>query len=84
VGYVVHRPDGEEPRGRPIPGESDAIACVPYVPWRCPRCGDAKPRTFGQRGRVRYHECSCGLRYRSLEIPPEDLDDLTRRAAANP
>lgn len=46
---------------------------VPFCPFRCPSCGEAKPRTYGKTGRIRYHRCrACGLRYRSLELqrPP--------------
>jgi len=57
---------------------------VPYVPWRCKQCGDTKPRTYGQRGRVRFHECKrCGLFFKSLEIDPDQLGDLTRLLEKN-
>lgn len=75
-------PSEPERRGKPIEGEGDAIAAVPFVPWRCPKCGDYKPRTYSQRGRVRYHQCQqCSLRFRSIEVDPDklrelDLDDL--------
>lgn len=82
--YIVSRPDQDpEPDRRhpPIPNEEKAIACVPYVPWRCIRCGNLKPRTYGQRGRVRYHQCpECGVFYRSVEIDPGMLSDLDLEA----
>lgn len=53
------------------------VAIVPYVPWRCPKCGARHPRTTGQHVRIRYHRCqSCGLPFRSLEIDPDRLGDL--------
>lgn len=62
------------PRRPPVEGEAEAVAIVPFVPWRCPSCGDSKPRTYSQRGRVRYHQCqACQLRYRSIEISAADL-----------
>ncbi len=51
----------------------ELIATVPFVAWRCPSCGNAKPRTYGQEGRIRFHRCVCGATYRSLELPPSDL-----------
>jgi hypothetical protein len=77
MGHIVINsvPDPQEPRrGPPIEGENEALACVPFVPWRCPVCGSTKPRTYGQRGRVRFHEC-CGGRFRSVELTPEQLRD---------
>lgn len=74
--YYVSKPGDQPPRkGPPIPGEDEAVACVPYVPWLCPSCGERSPRTYGQRGRVRYHLCSCGLRFRSIEIAPDQIGD---------
>lgn len=50
---------------------------VPFMPFDCPRCGSDKPRTHAVR-RVdgvpteRQHVCqSCGLRYKSVEVTPE-------------
>jgi rubredoxin len=79
--YVVHRPDDEDPNrrrgGQPVEHERDAVACVPFVPWCCPSCGDGKPRTYSKRGRVRYHQCQkCQLYFRSIEIDPEKLREL--------
>ena len=49
--------------------DGDRIACVPYVPFRCPRCGRHKPFTYAVRGRLRYHQCQrCRQRYRSYEL----------------
>ena len=74
--YVTQHGDEPERKLPPIPGAEDAIACVPFVPWRCPSCGDGKPRTYGQRGLVRYHECrECGLQFRSLEMRGDDLGE---------
>lgn len=57
--------------------DPEPLACVPFVPWRCPSCGDGKPRTYGQRGRVRYHQCQlCLLRFRSLERFPKSVAEL--------
>lgn len=86
-------PSGPPPerRGPPIEGEDDAVPIVPFVPVRCPSCGEdahdldadqagggrrRKPRMYGRRGRVRYHFCECGVRFRSLEIPPSEVGDL--------
>ncbi len=69
--YYVVPHDGQQK-----PERSDAVAVVPFVPWRCPTCGDSKPRTYGQEGRVRYHCCRrCKLNYRSIEIDPKTLRD---------
>lgn len=47
----------------------DNTPAVPFLPFRCPRCRALKPRTYGQRGRVRYHLCAeCKTRYRSVEV----------------
>lgn len=56
----------------PSPGE-DGVPVVPYVPIRCPRCGERKPTTDGvhdvRDGRTRYHLCKgCDLKFRSVEI----------------
>ncbi len=69
-------PERAAHRGPPIPHENEAVPCVPFVPWRCPSCRDDKPRTYGRRGRVCYHQCKCGTVYRSIEIDPETLRDL--------
>jgi len=65
----------EERRGTRLPPDAlrdlqdDRVSMVPFVPWRCPRCGDGKPRTYSQHGRVRLHQCqACGTKYRSLEL----------------
>ena len=51
----------------------DDLGVVPYVPFRCPRCG-AVPRTYGRRGRTRYHRCrDCSGKFHSLEISPSDV-----------
>lgn len=78
--YYVNKPaDTPQParRGPPIEGEDESVAIVPYLPWRCPACGDPKPRTRGQRGRVRYHQCqACGLPFRSLEITASEVPNF--------
>lgn len=49
--------------------DDERIPVVPFVAWRCPKCGDRKPRTYSQRGRIRLHLCQrCGIKYRSLEL----------------
>lgn len=75
--YYVNRPAGEDDgrRRAPIPNREAAVACVPFVPWACPSCGNTKPRTYGREGRVRYHECECGLYYRSMELNSDELKD---------
>lgn len=56
--------------------EGDPGPCVPFVPFRCPHCGQNKPRTLGANGRKRYHRCRhCGKRYTSFEIEPDRLGD---------
>lgn len=60
----------------------DRLPIVAFVPFRCPKCGACKPRTYGQRGRVRYHICSeCQTRYRSLEVPPADAPSVGTQGA---
>lgn len=75
--YFVTQPGDE--RRRAIPNEERAAVCVPFVPWRCARCGSTKPRTYGQRGRIRFHRCSCGLFFRSIELGPEQVKRLEIR-----
>lgn len=62
-----------------FPPEDDAdvyVHAVPFVPWRC-ACGSTKPRSYGQRGVVRFHVCSdCGLKFRSVEIDPDEVRKL--------
>ncbi len=54
--------------------DSDLEPCVPFVPFRCPRCGRHKPRTHYVRGRLRKHICqACGLHYRSVEVERTEL-----------
>lgn len=49
--------------------DDERVPIVPFVPWACPSCGDTKPRTYSQRGRVRLHLCqACGQKYRSLQL----------------
>lgn len=78
MGYFVSTPGPpRDPSQRPVEGEDEAIAIVPFVPWRCPKCGSTSPRTYGQRGRYRYHLCApCGLRFRSIELGPQHVKDL--------
>lgn len=67
---AYHVTSDDDPRG-------DYVSVVPFVPWRCPKCGARHPRTTGQHGRIRYHRCQeCGLPFRSLEIEPDRLQDL--------
>jgi len=52
---------------------------VPFVPYRCPACRKHRVKTYGQAGRVRYHVClSCGERYHSLEIEPDQMHEWGR------
>jgi hypothetical protein len=80
--YYVNPEPGPErrpSRSPPIPGADEAIAVVAFVPWRCPSCGDTKPRTYGRQGVVRYHECECGLKFRSIELPQDELIEVVRK-----
>lgn len=76
--YLI--PDQPDPprRGPLIEGAEDAeaIPCVLFVPWRCPSCKGTKPRTYSQRGSVRYHLCPCGVRFRSREVPASVIEEL--------
>ena len=57
------------------PEDEDSLPMVPFVPFRCPKCGRHKPRTQHVRGRLRTHIClACGARYRSIELPPDAAD----------
>ncbi len=52
---------------------------VPFVPWRCPRCGRSKTETYSQSrgGRIRYHICkACGKRFKSQEVDPSELRSI--------
>ncbi len=56
--------------------DNDRIPAVPYVPFRCPNCQKMNPRTYGTRGRMRYHKCqSCGVKYRSFEVSRDQVKD---------
>jgi hypothetical protein len=60
----------------------DMLPAVPFCPVRCPRCGAAKPFTYGQKGRIRYHRCQeCNCRYRSLELRRDQLQTFDPPAA---
>jgi hypothetical protein len=60
----------------------DSSIVVPFVPFRCPRCGKHKPLTYGRRGTLRYHLCrACGCKYRSREILVRDLDKWRARVS---
>lgn len=74
----VQRPRREDPAS-PIPDElpepnereKGVVPVVPFLPVRCPRCGELKPITVGRhpQGKRRYHVCSaCGLKFMSHEI----------------
>ena len=60
----------------PFMGEDDEryLPIVPFLPFRCPKCNSAKPRTHAVRQSPdapteRRHIChSCGQKYRSFEI----------------
>jgi hypothetical protein len=62
----------------------DDVHVVPTVRWACPRCGNKKPRTYAQHGRVRYHACPCGEKFRSLEMNPADLAERLNGGAKGP
>lgn len=52
----------------------DRLPIVPFCPWRCPHCGRSQTKTYGQRGRLRYHRCTyCRTKFRSVEIAERDL-----------
>lgn len=56
--------------------EDNQLPAVPFVPFRCPRCGAVKPFTYGQEGRVRYHRCKfCEGKFRSVEITSREMRD---------
>ena len=58
--------------------DHDLAPCVPFVPFRCPRCGRHKPQTYAVRGRIRYHRClSCACVYKSVECGPESVTRWT-------
>lgn len=55
----------------------DQVPVVPFVPFRCPRCGRHKPDTYRVEGRIRYHRCQhCRTRYKSLEVPADQVRDF--------
>jgi len=63
-------------------GDDDTVPVVPFVPFRCPRCGRHKPRTHAVQGRLRRHQCqACGCAYRSLEMT---LEEARRHFLQNP
>ncbi len=58
------------------PDEEGKWRSVPYIPIRCPDCGDSsrgKVLHGGRYGRKRYHKCgNCEMRFVSIqhETPP--------------
>lgn len=53
--------------------DTDQRPVVPFIPWRCPSCRSTKPRSYGQRGRTRYHRCqACGCEFLSRELDPAE------------
>jgi len=41
---------------------------VKFLPVRCPNCGSKKQRSYGTKGRLRYHQCrKCELKFKSIE-----------------
>jgi len=45
------------------------VKIVPFVPVRCPGCGQGKPTTTGRKGQKRYHTCQgCGVKFASWEL----------------
>lgn len=70
---------------QPSPLDDDRIPCVPFVPYRCPRCGRHKPFTSNVRGRLRAHQCQeCGTKYRSWEMGAADVKGWTGRPPTDP
>ena len=64
--------------------DDNRLPCVPFVPFRCPRCGRHKPRTSNVRGRLRQHICqACGQDYRSWELGPDSVPGWTGRPPEN-
>lgn len=65
------------------PGPLDFDGVVPFVPFRCPRCGKNKPLTYAVRGRLRYHLCrACGCKYRSRELAASEIVERSELEAA--
>lgn len=57
---------------------SDELPCVPFLPWRCPSCGEGRTFTYGKRGRIRYHRCQrCQKRFRSLQLEQDQLEQYS-------
>jgi len=49
--------------------EEKGLACVAWIPIRCPHCASKHQNNYKTRGRLRYHLCQdCGERFKSLEI----------------
>lgn len=47
----------------------DSLRAVPLVLPQCPRCGSLEQRTYGTKGRVRYHRClKCETGFRSIQM----------------
>lgn len=54
--------------------DDDRLPIVPFVPFRCPSCGRHKPRTYGQKGRKRFHRClHCNTKYASFELDAKSV-----------
>ena len=61
----------------------ERLPVVPYVPFRCPKCGGV-PRTYGRSGKTRYHHCpSCRINYLSRECNAGDVEGFTDSASLN-
>lgn len=55
----------------------EGLPVAPFVPVLCPRCRESKPITYGQSGRLRYHQCKrCGDRFKSWQIDPGEAESL--------
>lgn len=73
--------DRAPPPEQPLPAVEPPM--VPYVPFRCPKCGDRFPDHRGSgRGRypVHYLRCkACNLQYRAQELDGPEFRRLVDR-----
>ena len=41
--------------------------CILFIPLRCPKCRSKKITFANKDGRLRYHTCECGHKFKSIE-----------------
>lgn len=64
------REESRESRGDVVPAinaPAPLEQAIMYVPIRCPACASKEVRVTSKQGRIRYHKCACGHKFKSIE-----------------